>query len=258
MKREVSQADCRGQKKYASNLALISAAQTGSEREAMDATEKLIEANLGLVRSIAVRFRERGVDMGDLIQIGIIGMIKAIRSFDLDRGTSFSTYAVPLIFRGNKASSAGRGTDQVGRYYKKLGAMLMNAKNQIVANEGREPRIAELSEICGVSPEEAAVAMDAISPVVSLSEGVYGEENDMGLEIFSPTKKRPAIWNAFPTESRSVRQSLKCPICGAKSFSCASPRPDPASDRRESRHFSGQGVARGKKIIEFLREEFIK
>ncbi|MBQ4509892.1 MAG: sigma-70 family RNA polymerase sigma factor, partial [Clostridia bacterium] len=78
---------------YNVNKDLLSLAVSGDE----DATSKLMEINLGLVRSIALRFRDRGVEYEDLIQIGSIGMLKAIRSFDLDKGTVFSTYAVPLI-----------------------------------------------------------------------------------------------------------------------------------------------------------------
>ncbi|MBQ4607516.1 MAG: flagellar biosynthesis protein FliA, partial [Clostridia bacterium] len=56
-----------------------------------------MERNAALVSGLACRFRGRGVDYEDLVQIGSIGMLKAIRSFDCDRGTAFSTYAVPLI-----------------------------------------------------------------------------------------------------------------------------------------------------------------
>lgn len=59
--------------------------------------EKIIELNFGLVNGIAHRFKGRGCDFEDLVQIGSIGLIKAIRSFDISRGNAFSTYAVPLI-----------------------------------------------------------------------------------------------------------------------------------------------------------------
>lgn len=161
---------------YENNHSLIYIAQFGEENESMRATETLIESNKGLVRSIAVRFRDRGLDFDDLMQIGTIGMLKAIRSFDLERGTSFSTYAVPLIFGEIRRCLRDEGLIKVGRYYKKLGADLMNAKNRILAEEGREARIEELAAIGGVSVEEAAAAIDAISPIASLSDNVYGEE----------------------------------------------------------------------------------
>ncbi len=161
---------------YESNRELIKTAQCGSEEEAMRATECLISQNTGLVRSIAARFRDRGVDFDDLMQIGTIGMIKAVRSFDLERGTTFSTYAVPLIFGEIRRHLRDEGLVKVGRYYKKLGAELMNVRNRILTDEGREAHIEELASECGVSAEEAAMAMDAISPVVSLSDNVYGED----------------------------------------------------------------------------------
>ena len=85
-------------REFENNNELIYVAQSDDEERALVAIESLIEANRGLVRSIALRFRDRGVEFEDLMQIGTIGMLKAIRSFDLSMGTAFSTYAVPLIF----------------------------------------------------------------------------------------------------------------------------------------------------------------
>ena len=78
---------------FTKNQELLERSINGDEQ----ATSDLMEANMGLVRSIALRFKDRGVEYEDLIQIGCIGMLKAIRSFDTTRGTVFSTYAVPLI-----------------------------------------------------------------------------------------------------------------------------------------------------------------
>ena len=78
---------------YKNNNELLSLAINGDSK----ATEALIENNLGLVRSIALRFKDRGVEYEDLVQIGSMGMLKAIRSFDSSKGNAFSTYAVPLI-----------------------------------------------------------------------------------------------------------------------------------------------------------------
>ena len=129
-----------------------------------------------------MRFRERGMDMEDLMQIGTIGLLKAIRSFDLERGTCFSTYAVPMIFGEIRRALRDEGPVKVGRYYKKLGLDLMRAKNEIIGKEGREPHVRELAEIVGVSPEEAAMAIDAMSPPTSLSDLVYGDDDGAVLE----------------------------------------------------------------------------
>ena len=68
---------------YSKNLELIFIAHGDDAAEAERATEELVVINSGLVRSIAIRFRDRGMELEDLIQIGTIGLVKAIRSFDL-------------------------------------------------------------------------------------------------------------------------------------------------------------------------------
>lgn len=141
-----------------------------------DAEAALVEENLGLVRKVARRFLDRGTEYEDLVQIGTIGMIKAIRSFSPERGTAFSTYAVPLIIGEIRRHLRDDGPIKVSRIYKRQGLMLMCEKNRIAAEEGREAGVAELAARCGVSVEEAAVSLDAMSPITSLSDFVYGED----------------------------------------------------------------------------------
>ena len=124
------------EKDFSDNLRLIAQSREGSEEEREWAAEELIRRNAGLLRSIVLRFCDRGVEFEDLMQIGTIGMIKAIRSFDLSRGTCFSTYAVPLIFGELRRHMRDEGPIKVGRGYKRLGAALMNAKNRILSEEG--------------------------------------------------------------------------------------------------------------------------
>lgn len=157
---------------YSHNIELVALAQEGDER----AMERLIEQNSGLVRSIALRFKERGTEFEDLMQIGMIGMIKAIRSFDTTRSNAFSTYAVPLIIGEIRRHLRDSGIIKISRNYKRIGVMLMRERTRILSDRGEEPRISELAELCGVSVEEAAVAFDAMSPVSSLSDTVYGDE----------------------------------------------------------------------------------
>ncbi len=142
---------------------------------------EMIEENMGLVRMVAGRFLDRGTDYEDLLQIGTIGMLRAIRSFDAERGTAFSTYAVPLIIGEIRRHLRDDGPIKVSRIYKRQGLALMHEKERIMAQEGREACIAELAERCGVSVEEAAVSLDAISPVASFSDQIYGE-NTVTLE----------------------------------------------------------------------------
>ena len=167
---------------YSKNRTLIALAQGEDALEAERATEELVVLNSGLVRTIAIRFRDRGIEHEDLIQIGTIGLIKAIRSFDLDRGTLFSTYAVPMIFGEIRRTLRDEGIIKVGRYYKTLGVQLMRAKNELMMRYGEEVPISLIAEAVGVSVEEAAIALDAMSTPLSFSDFVYGEEDGTLLE----------------------------------------------------------------------------
>ncbi|MBR3894125.1 MAG: sigma-70 family RNA polymerase sigma factor [Clostridia bacterium] len=158
---------------YERNAELLSRVREGDAA----AEALLVEENAGLVRTVARRFLERGTEYEDLVQIGTIGMIKAIRSFSLERGTAFSTYAVPLIVGEIRRHLRDDGLVKVSRVYKRQGVSLMHEKNRILSEEGREPGIAELAAACGLSVEEAAISLDAISPVTSLSDFVYGEDS---------------------------------------------------------------------------------
>ena len=158
---------------YERNTLLLERIQAGDEA----AEAELVEENLGLVRTVARRFLDRGTEYEDLVKIGTIGMIKAIRSFSLERGTAFSTYAVPLIVGEIRRHLRDDGPVKVSRIYKRQGVSLLHEKNRILSEEGREAGIAELAQRCGISPEEAAISLDAISPVSSLSDFVYGEDS---------------------------------------------------------------------------------
>ena len=158
---------------YERNSMLLQRVRDGDE----SAEAELVEENIGLVRTVARRFLDRGTEYEDLVQIGLIGMIKAIRSFSLDRGTAFSTYAVPLIVGEIRRHLRDDGPIKVSRIYRRQGIALVHEKNRILSEEGREAGIAELAERCGVSVEEAAISLDAISPITSLSDFVYGEDS---------------------------------------------------------------------------------
>lgn len=141
------------------------------------AAEALICENRGLVQSIAVRFLGRGAELEDLFQIGCIGIIKAIRSFDPSRGCVFSTYAVPLISGEIRRFLRDDGMIKVSRSQKKLAAELLHTAERIFAETGHEPGISEIAEAAGLSAEEAAAAISVYSPVTSLSEPCFEDES---------------------------------------------------------------------------------
>ena len=163
--------------KYSGNRELIVAAQGQNEQAALAATEALIRINLGLVRSISVRFKDRGVDVDDLIQIGTIGMIKAIRSFDLSRETTFSTYAVPLIIGEIRRHLRDDGLIKISRNIKKNGIDILRKKEEYERSNSKEPTISVLAELCNLSTEDVVTALEAISPVRSLREPLSEDES---------------------------------------------------------------------------------
>ena len=152
--------------RFSQNLTLIAEAQAGDKL----AMERLVLDNMGLVRTVAVKFRDRGTEMEDLLQIGTMGMIKAIHSFDTSRGTAFSTYAVPLIVGEIRRHLRDDGLIRVSRGTRHTGVLLMRERARITAEESREATVGELAAAVGVSVEEAAMALEAMSPVSSLSD----------------------------------------------------------------------------------------
>ncbi len=144
------------------------------------ALEELIESNMGLVKSIAMRFHGRGVETEDLIQIGSIGMVKAARSFDFSYNTEFSTYAVPLIIGEIRRFLRDDGQIKVSRSIKRSGVFVMRKSEEFTKAHDREPTLGELAELCEMPPEELTYVLEAVSPVHSLNESIGG---DTGLTL---------------------------------------------------------------------------
>ena len=243
---------------YSVNAELIAVAQLdgGESERSMAAMEKLLDINKGLLRKIVLRFCDRGVEIDDLMQIGTIGMIKAVRSFDVGRGTCFSTYAVPLVFGEIRRYLRDEGPIKVGRSYKRLGAAIMNCKNRILAEEGREAHVSEIAALCGVSVEEAAMAMDALSPIASLSDSAYGDEDGIELEA-----------TIADEESLCESERIIDKIALAQTISSMSPMWQKIVTLRYYRDMTQQQVAEAlgltqvkvsreeKKIIEYMRAQ---
>lgn len=165
---------------YKNNAELLSRVRDGDA----EAEAELLSANMGLIRSIAMRFRDRaaethGCELEDLIQLGAIGMIKAMKSYDPAFGTVFSTYAVPLIIGEIKRFLRDDGPVKVSRTTKRLAGEIMHAREAFTRREGREPSVDELSEICGISREDLCSALLAAKPPHSFSDTV----NDDGAQL---------------------------------------------------------------------------
>lgn len=233
------------------NRELITRAQSGDE----NAAETLIIENTALVKSLALKFKDRGTELEDLIQIGMIGMLKAINSFQLERGTAFSTYAVPLIVGEIRRHLRDDGLIRVSRGYKRTGITIMREKNRIMTEEGRDAGIAELAEFAGVSVEEAAVALDAVSPISSLSDNVYGEDSKT-LDSVIPDRESAAELENL-TDRLSLGQAIKkMPIEWRKIVLLRYYRDMTQQEVAQILGLSQVKVSREeKKIMSFLRQE---
>ncbi len=158
------------------NETLIKLAQTGDDKALSD----IVEKNMGLVKKLALRFCDRGVDYEDLVQIGCIGMIKAVRSFDFSYECVFSTYAVPLIIGEIRRFLRDDGIIKVSRQVKKQGVDILRAKEKFMAENNREPHISELAEIVGLSVDDVVYSLEAVNPIHSLNEQAGEDDGELG------------------------------------------------------------------------------
>ena len=118
-------------------LELIARSQQGDQQ----AKEELVEANTGLIWSVAKRFMGRGTETEDLYQLGGLGLLKAVEGFDLAYGTQFSTYAVPKIAGEIRRFLRDDGAVKVSRGIKERAAAIKTTRNQLVNYLGRETTI---------------------------------------------------------------------------------------------------------------------
>lgn len=149
----------------------------------MDAEER-VRTNLALVHSCAQRFRGRGVEYDDLFQAGCLGLLKAAEGFDEDRGVRFSTYAVFLILGEMRLLFRKGGTVKLSRALRELSARASRERDDFFQREGRSPTVGELAERLGVEPEQAAQALAASQPILSLTESEEdgGGQADVAVE----------------------------------------------------------------------------
>ncbi|MBO5343023.1 MAG: sigma-70 family RNA polymerase sigma factor [Ruminococcus sp.] len=146
-------------------------------------TEVKAEENLGLVHLCANRFRGRGIEYDELYSAGCLGLLKAVKAFDSDRGVKFSTYAVPVILGEIKRLFRDGGTIKVSRSLKELSMKLQRICQEFMHSEGREPAISELSALTGASEDDIAEALCAAQPLISLTSGDdEGGQTDIPVE----------------------------------------------------------------------------
>jgi RNA polymerase sigma-B factor len=149
----------------------------------LQAREQLIEQYMSLVRSLARRYSYRGEQLEDLVQIGAIGLIKAIDRFDLDRGVELTTYATPNIIGEIKRHFRDKGWSvRVPRGLQELNVQLSRLVEQLTVQLSRSPTIPELAKAAGVEEEEVLEALESGRAYTSLSlsaGGGGGDDDDL-------------------------------------------------------------------------------
>ncbi|HPO05458.1 MAG TPA: SigB/SigF/SigG family RNA polymerase sigma factor [Bacillota bacterium] len=136
---------------------LIKEAQSGDEA----AREQLIEQNTGLVKNIALKYINIGYEFEDLLQIGFIGLLKAIDRFDSKYDVMFSTYAVPMILGEIKRYLRDDGRVKVSRQIKQDVRNMKRICDDFFHANGRSPRVSELAEKMGINEDELLLLMEA-------------------------------------------------------------------------------------------------
>lgn len=151
--------------------------QSGNE----DAKQELINGNLKLVLSVLKYFNHSNLNLDDLFQVGVIGLIKAIDNFDLSYNLKLSTYAVPLIVGEIKRYIRDNSVIRVSRGIKELAYQIIKFKDEFMAKNGYEPQNSLVAEALQIDEYQIAFALDALKSPTSIFEPIY---NDGGDTIF--------------------------------------------------------------------------
>lgn len=142
--------------------------------------EKLVSENLGLVHACCHKMKDRGIEYDDLYSAGCIGLCKAAKRFDEEKGFKFSTYAVPVILGELKQLFRDNNPVKISRSLKELSLKTKRESDRLKVILNREPTLNELAKSLGVSAEEITEAINAGSTLKSLDtdEGISNKASE--------------------------------------------------------------------------------
>jgi RNA polymerase sporulation-specific sigma factor len=165
-------------------------------------TDEFAEKNMGLVHSLANRFRGRGIEYEELFSAGCVGLVKAGKGFDETRGLQFSTYAVPVILGEIKRLFRDGGAVKVSRGLKELSLKVARTR-EILAQNGSEPHLSDIADALGITVEQVSEALAVNLPPISLTVSSSDNDdsgNEYDLPVEAPQTKL--------TELIALKQSL--------------------------------------------------
>lgn len=164
-----------------------------------EARDQLIVNHLNLVRFLASKFKNRGESLEDLVQVGTIGLIKAIDRFDPERGLEFTTYATPTIMGEIKRHFRDKGWSvRVPRRLQELSSKVNQATDELTSQLQRSPSVEEIAEFVGTSVDEVLEAMESSSAYSSVPLEGGGSSED---------EESPSVIDHYATEDADLAAS---------------------------------------------------
>ena len=160
------------------------------EKGDLNAKQLLIEGNLKLVLAVLKYFSNRNVNLDDLFQVGVIGLIKAIDNFDYTLNLKLSTYSIPLIIGEIKKYLRDNSLMRISRSIKDNVRIILSFKENYFSKYGREPSLKEIMDYTKLSAYDIEIALNSLKDPVSIFEPMHNEKgDDLYLEDQIPCRK---------------------------------------------------------------------
>lgn len=217
----------------------------------MSLSQPLAQENLGLVHLCANRFKNRGIEYEELYSAGCIGLLKAVKAFDPNRGVLFSTYAVPVILGEIKRLFRDGGTIKVSRSTKELSLKLARLREEHILRNGQEPTVSQLAQLAQESEESVIEALNVSAAPISLTQENEDGTRQVDIPVDAPDEEI--------TEKLSLRQALSALDSSDRQLICL--RYFKSLTQTQTAKVLGmtqvQVSRREKKILERLRGELL-